>query len=173
MFIDLETDRLKLNSIGYDDMEFLCIQFSNDEVNRYLFDAEPISIDEQAREIIEFYLEPEPRNQHRWILILKETGEKIGTCGFHRWNRETGEVEVGYDLQPAYFRKGYMTEALTEIIRFAKGKMSVKKIYAHIYPENIAFVKTAEKMGFVRTGEQYYEEFRGEKYLHDIYCLTL
>lgn len=178
MFIDLETDRLKLNSIGYDDTEFLCIQFSNDEVNRYLFDAEPIRTEEAAKEIIGFYLEPEPRNQHRWIMILKDmilkdSGEKIGTCGFHRWNREPGEVEVGYDLQPAYFRKGYMTEALTEIIRFAKGKMSVKKIYAHIYPENIASVKTAEKMGFVRTGEQYYEKFRGEKYLHDIYCLTL
>lgn len=25
-------------------------------------------------------------------------------------------------------------------------------------------------MGFVKTGEQYYEEFHGEKYLHDIYC---
>ena len=28
-------------------------------------------------------------------------------------------------------------------------------------------------MGFVTTGEQYYEEFHGEKYLHDIYCFDL
>lgn len=29
-------------------------------------------------------------------------GGKMGTCGSHCWNRETGEVEMGYDLEPAY-----------------------------------------------------------------------
>lgn len=38
---------------------------------------------EQAQKWIDFYLESEPRNQHRWIMVLKENSEKIGTCGFH------------------------------------------------------------------------------------------
>lgn len=60
-------------------------------------------------------------------MVLKENGEKIGTCGFHRWNRETGEIEVGYDLQPSYWRKGYTTEALTSIMKFAVEEMKVKR----------------------------------------------
>ncbi len=173
MFTDLETDRLILKSISYDDAEFFYKEFSDDDINRYLYDAEPCSSVEEAKEWIDFYLEDEPRNQQRWIIILKENGEKIGTCGFHCWNRDANEVETGYDLQPAHWRKGYMSEALAEIISFAKTEMKIKKLIAHISVDNIASIKTAEKLGFVRTGEQYYEEFGGESYLHDIYCLEM
>lgn len=170
MFIDLETERLFLKCIGFDDAEFIQNQFSTDEVNQYLFDAEPCSSVEEAQKLIRFYLESEPGNQHRWIIVLKDSGEKIGTCGFHCWKRETGEIEMGYDLQPSYWRKGYISEALVAIMKFAAEEMKVKKIFAHISVDNIASIRTAEKMGFVKTGEQYYEEFHGEKYLHDIYC---
>ena len=170
MFIDLETERLFLKCIGYDDAEFFCKQFSTDEVVRYLYDTEPCRSVERAKEWIGFYLESEPRNHHRWIMVLKENGEKIGTCGFHRWNRETGEIEMGYDLQPAYWKHGFTSEALTAIMKFAVEEMKVKKIFAHISVDNIASIRTAEKMGFVKTEKQYYEEFHGKKYLHDIYC---
>lgn len=169
MFTNLETERLVLKCIGYEDVDFIFKQFSTEEVNQYLYDAEPTSSVEEAKEIIDFYMEPEPRDQYRWILILKENNEKIGTCGFHCWNRATGEVELGYDLQPEYWKRGYMRAALTEIMNFAKEKMQIMKVYAHIYPKNLASVGIAKKMGFVRTGEQYDEVFRGEKYLHDIY----
>lgn len=170
MFIDLETERLFLKCIGYDDAEFFYKQFSTEEVNQYLFDAEPCSSVEEAQEWIGFYLENEPKNQHRWIIVLKENSEKIGTCGFHCWNRETGEIEMGYDLQQSYWRNGYACEALAAIMKFAVEEMKVKKIFAHISVDNIASIRTSEKMGFVNTGQQYYEEFHGEKYLHDIYC---
>lgn len=173
MFIDLETDRLLLKCIGYEDTDFFYKQFTTDEVNRYLYDAEPFSSVEEAKKWITFYLQPEPRDHHRWIMVQKETGEKIGTCGFHRWNRGTGEVEIGYDLQPAYWRKGYMTEALSAIIKYAADKMKVTKIYAHISVDNLASVCTVEKMGFKKTGKQYNEDFREVKYLHDIYCIDL
>lgn len=43
MFIDIETERLYLKSIGQDDVEFFYKQFSTDEVNQYLYDSEPCS----------------------------------------------------------------------------------------------------------------------------------
>ncbi len=51
--------------------------------------------------------------------------------------------------------------------------MRLSKVYAHISADNTASVRTAEKQGFVRTGDSYYEEFHGEKYLHDIYVKVL
>lgn len=86
MFIDLETERLILKCIGYDDVEFFYKQFSTNEVNQYLFDSDPIDSVGEAQKWIGFYLEGEPRNHHRWIITRKENGEKIGTCGFHCWN---------------------------------------------------------------------------------------
>lgn len=65
MFRDPETARLRLKSIGYDDAEFFFREFSNDEVNRYLYDAEPCASQDEAREWITFYLAAEPRDRHR------------------------------------------------------------------------------------------------------------
>jgi len=172
MFVDLETERLFLKCIGYDDADFFYKQFTTDEVNKYLYDIEPLSSLEEAKTWIGLFLEGEPRNHHRWIMVLKENGEKIGTCGFHRWNRETGEIEMGYDLQPPYWRKGYTSEALTAIMKFALEEMKVKKIFAHISVDNIASIRISEKLGFVRTVEQYYEELHGKKYLHDVYYFS-
>ena len=173
MFTDINTERLYLKCIGYDDVDFIFKQFSTDEVNRYLFDEEPYQSREEAKQLIDFYVEPEPRNQHRWILVRTENNEKIGTCGFHCWNRENKSVEIGYDLQPSFWRTGYISEAVKAILQFAKTVMKVEQVYAYVYPENIASVKTVEKMGFSRTGEQVCNVFRGEKYIHDIYCLDL
>ncbi len=173
MFRDLETQRLILKNIGYEDTAFFHKQFSTDEVNQFLYDSNPCSCEEEAQKWIDFYLESDPRNQHRWIIILKENSEKIGTCGFHCWNREKAEVDIGYDLQPSYWRRGYISEVLTAIINFAVYVMKVKVIYAHISVDNIASIRTAEKVGFKKTGEQYFEEFHGEKFLHNIYTYNV
>lgn len=83
MFTELETKRLKLKNIDYDDAHFIVKQFSNEKVNAYLFDADPITSIQEANELIQFYLQKEYRLQHRWILVLKNNNKKIGTCGFH------------------------------------------------------------------------------------------
>ena len=106
-FHDLKTERLLLRNISHIDDGFILQEFSNGRINRYLFDAEPLQTIE-TQKLIDFYLKDEPRHQHRWVLILKETGTRIGTCGFHCWNRRVGPCEVGYDQKPAYCKQGYM-----------------------------------------------------------------
>lgn len=171
-FTDLETERLLLKVIGTDDAGFILRQFSNDDVNRYLFDAEPLTVIGEAEELICFYMEKEPRNQNRWIIIRKDTGEKIGTCGFHAWNRENRECEMGYDLYPSYWKNGYIQEALTAILDFAKSKMQLRSIEAHIAAGNKDSIKTAERQGFADSKQTYIEIFRGKEYLHRIYTKT-
>ncbi len=169
MFRELETERLTLKNIGYEDADFMYKEFSTDAVNTYLYDAEPISSIEEANQWITFFRQEEPRDQHRWILVRKDSGEKIGTCGFHCLNRAEKTVEIGYDLQPAHWRKGYMQEALREVLRFAEKEMLVKHIAAHIAEGNEASIGLAKKLGFYQTEETYYEEFHGKKYLHRVY----
>ena len=138
-----------------------------------MYDAEPCSSVLEAAGWIDFYHEEEPRNQHRWVLVLKENGEKIGTCGFHCRSAERHEAEPGCDLWPTYRRQGYTYEAVSRILDFSAKEMEVKTVFSHISVDNTASVRTALKLGFVRSGEQYYEEFHGQKYLHDIYVKTL
>ena len=51
--------------------------------------------------------------------------------------------------------------------------MKINSIYAHISVDNLPSIKTALKQGFINSDDNYYEEFRGKKYLHKIYRLDL
>ena len=44
LFHEIETERLLLKNISYEDREFILNEFSNNSINRYLFDAEPLNI---------------------------------------------------------------------------------------------------------------------------------
>lgn len=171
-FKEFETDRLILKNISKDDRAFILRQFSNDRMNEFLFDAEPLKSLEEADEIIDFYLQPEPREQHRWVLILKSNGSPIGTCGFHCWDRKNNQVDIGYDLQEEHWGQGLMTEALQAILLFAENKMNVEKINAHIYVDNARSIKIAKKLGFIFSGETEICVFRDRKYLHNIYSFV-
>jgi ribosomal-protein-alanine N-acetyltransferase len=172
LFKELETDRLFLKNISMYDRDFIFSQFSNNEVNQYLFDAEPLTNVYGADEIIDFYMQPEPRAQHRWILVRKADGIKIGTCGFHCWNKTNGCCDIGYDLYPDYWGKGYMFEALKSICAFSQSNMKVKSINACIYIDNEKSIKLVEKLGFTFTGQIKDEIFRGERYAHKILTLN-
>jgi len=130
MFIDIETKRLLLKCIDPGDREFIFEEFHNDFINQYLFDEEPMTDNDQADELIEFYNMHEPRTQNRWVLINKQENKKMGNCGFHLWDKENNKVEIGFELMQQYNGKGYMTEAVETIIEFARIKMKVQKIIA-------------------------------------------
>lgn len=172
LFCDLKTSRLLLKNISEDDRDFIFSQFSDDTVTKYLFDAEPLVDMEGADEIIDSYLQPEPRGHHRWVIIRSSDGEKIGTCGFHCWDTQECKIDVGYDMKEKYWGNGYMQEAMKEILLFARDKMLIKEVRACIYVENQRSIHLVEKNGFVLS-DSYCEKFRGKEYLHNIYSLAL
>ena len=59
---------------------------------------------------------------------------------------------LGYKLDREHIRKGYMTEALREGIKWMFHKEKLHRIEANIMPRNEASIKTVEKLGFVYEG---------------------
>jgi len=171
LFKELETDRLFLKNISPEDNEFIYTLFSNNQVNKYLFDAEPLADIQEANEIIGFYTQEEPREQHRWVLVRKSDGIKLGTCGFHCWDKSKSCCDVGYDLHPDFWGMGYMSEAIQKILEFAQNDMKINHINACIYVDNEKSIKLIEKFGFTHKGIMKDEIFRGEKYPHKIFTL--
>ena len=172
MFVNIETQRLLLKCIDQSDREFIFEEFQNDFINKYLYDAEPMTDISQADDLIEFYNMDEPRNQNRWVLINKLENKKMGTCGFHLWDREKNQVEIGFELMQEYNGKGYMAEAVEALIEFARVKMQVNKIIGIVYIDNSKCKSLLEKFGFKIVGKEECS-FRGSMYLHDIYELEL
>lgn len=172
MFTNLETNRLVLKCVDQSDRDFIFEEFQNDFINRYLYDEEPMTDISQADELINFYTLAEPRKQNRWVLIDKTTNKKLGTCGYHLWNPDHKEVEIGFELMEQHTGKGYMQEAVEAIIEFARQKMKVERINAIVSINNINCIKLLEKLRFIKVGEKE-TEFRGHMYFHHIYALEI
>ena len=105
------------------------------------------------------------------FLVKKDDRTKIGTCGFHCWNKEKSSAEVGYDLKESFWGNGYMQEALKEIIAFDAKSMNIKRIDAVIYVENPKSISVVERLGFSFDGKINNEIFRDSEYLHRIYSI--
>ena len=168
-FVNLETERMYLKNIAPEDGEFMLEHFSHMEIDSFLLDAVPFQNIEEALALIGSYEQGRAQLAHRWILIRKSDGEKMGTCGYHCWDEEEKKIDIGYDLQEEFRGYGYMQEALEEILCFAKEKLPVNRVEAHIYKENQKSVSLALRLGFVFEGQTELCQFLGMDYLHYIY----
>jgi len=169
-FPNLTSSRLLLREIRTSDSTFLFKHLSDNEVCRYLYDAEPYTTIDEAKSLIEVFINPEGKTLNRWIIVEKKSGEPIGTCGFASWDKDNNIADIGYDLNPAYWNIGYMTEALTEAITSGFDNMSLNRIEAVISLENVASIKLIEKLGFKREGIMRDRHlYKGEYYDHYLY----
>lgn len=169
VFNELDTHRLLLKNLAEEDNKFILSQFSDKDVNEYLYDAEPMVDIREANELITFYNQPEPRGQHRWVLVRKSDDLKIGTCGFHCFDKTNKKIEIGYDLKKIFWGNGYMQEALNVSINFISMNFDIRRIDAHIYYENEKSIALAKKLGFMFYGESEKCVFREHEYIHYIY----
>lgn len=83
---------------------------------------------------------------------LADVGDLIGSAGLYDWDREVRMAEAGYDLDPAYWGRGIMTEAMTAILAYGFEVMGLNRIQLVAMPRNTASLALAERLGFVREG---------------------
>lgn len=87
-----------LRPIARSDEEFVVRHFLDPQVQRYLLDEAPLTSATEARAIVDFYLAHPDAPYNRWIIIRCADDACLGTCGFHKWNRQHRRAEIGYDL---------------------------------------------------------------------------
>lgn len=165
---DLRTPRLSLRAIGRSDRDFLLKHFSDPVVNEFLFDAEPLGSLKEADGLIDFYLAGAANHNHRYIM-RDERDMPIGTVGFHCYDPERRSIDLGYDLEPGYFRRGYATEAVGAVLAYLRGALPLERIEACIYPDNAASVAVVKKFNFYED-RRVTLRFRGVDYVHAVYA---
>jgi ribosomal-protein-alanine N-acetyltransferase len=115
----LETERLNLVQIGMEYSRRIYEIFSLDEVPRY-YGMDSFQSFESAVKMIESF----GRNfadgkAIRWGMVLKTTGDLIGTVGLNNiqlWNKR---AEIGFETHPDYWRMGYTSEAIREVLKYS------------------------------------------------------
>ena len=95
-----------------------------------------------------------------WFMELKDLeNEIIGTLSFKGID-DKGIVEIGYGINEGYENKGYMTEAVRAIVKWASEQPNVKQIEAEAEENNYASIRVLEKCNFVPNGKMGEEGIR-------------
>ncbi len=88
-----------------------------------------------------------------WFIELKGYSNIIaGNISFKGIDKN-GITEIGYGINPEYKNKGYMTEAVKAITKWASLQPEIKKIEAEVEKDNVASIRVLEKSNFVPNGE--------------------
>jgi len=92
------------------------------------------------------------RERMTFAMTLKSDGTFIGSSGFHDISSEHHRLMMGYVLNRKYWDKGYMTEAVREMIRFAFEEMSMHRVAANCDLENVRSARVMERCGMKLEG---------------------
>lgn len=168
-FPELKTKRLLLRRITMDDAEEVFFLRSDERVIRYV-NKEPAATIKEAQDWIQRITENIDANEAIvWGITLKDDpGKLIGNICYWKLRKEDDRAEIGYVLNPQYWRKGIMKEALLEVIAYGFNTLRLHSMDAWINAENTASAAILEAVGFVK--EAHFKEdlvFRG-RYLDTI-----
>lgn len=127
---------------------------------------------EEAVELYRQFIEPGKQLSFRLGVVLKQTGELVGTLGFHGLVPRDRRAEIGYDLVSEHWGKGIMTEAVRELVRYGFEEMGLNRIEATVDSENERSIRLLERVCFLKEGclrEKHYYKGR----FHDILVYSL
>lgn len=151
-FTVLETERLKLVEIKEGHLDSVFAIFSDAAVTEF-YGMSPFTEKEQAQKMIQSFAKRfHDKQSIRWGIIWKETETFVGTVGLNNLSLANKRTEIGYDLLPAYWRKGIVSEAVKEVIHYCFTELDLHRIGAITFPENEASSNLLLKMGFQKEG---------------------
>jgi RimJ/RimL family protein N-acetyltransferase len=143
-----ETERLALRELKESDANFILQLVNEPSWLRYIGDKGIRTV-----AAAEAYIRTGPaslyarRGYGLWLVELKEGAVPIGICGLIK--RDVLEdVDIGFALLPAYWRKGYAFESAAATVKYGKEVVGLTRLVAIMSPDNFASHCLLEKLGF-------------------------
>lgn len=152
MFPRLKTERLILREISKSDAVALYVCFSNEHVTRFYGQETFNRVDQAIKLVDHFSKSYHEKRGIRWGIEIQGKEEIIGTIGFNAWSPKHKRAELGYEIHPDYWRKGFTLEAVLKVIQYGFEELELTRIGAVVFKENEASNKLLLKAGFQNEG---------------------
>jgi ribosomal-protein-alanine N-acetyltransferase len=148
----LETKRLKLVEIKKEHAKRIYEILSLEEVTRQ-YGMDSLKNLEDAYELVDLFNSNfvEKRGM-RWGIVIKESDLFIGTIGLNALQTRHKRAEIGYEIHPDYWRKGFASEAVKEVLRYGFEELDLYRIGAVTFLNNEASSNLLLKLGFQKEG---------------------
>ena len=101
---------------------------------------------------------PDEARWWNWLVIEKQTRQAAGSVSFGGPPDPEGGVLIGYSLYPEQEGKGYTTEAVLALIRWAFSQPGLKTVRAMAPVWNTAAIRVAERIGMHPIGSNQDDE---------------
>ncbi len=111
--------------------------------------------EQDVREFINQFIEwrqETPRTKFQFAITIPEQQRVIGNCGIRKDSDSTRSANIGYELAPDSWGRGFATEAALAMVTFGFEELKLHRIWARCLPENIASWHVLEKIGMKREG---------------------
>lgn len=109
----------------------------------------PHKSEKESKEIINMFI----NNGDSYAIVLKEENKVIGGIGLHNSKPDVSleylkQREIGYVLNPKYWGKNYVPEAVKALIEYGFNEMNLDLIWCGHYDFNNNSKRVNEKCGF-------------------------
>lgn len=108
----------------------------------------PESADEYSQGLALRSLQVLAGEKHFFTIVLRETGQPIGSCDLRFENDDTTQANVGLWIGEPFQGKGYGTQVVASLAAYGFGELGLSKIVADIFVGNWASRRAFEKNGF-------------------------
>lgn len=162
-----ESERLALRSLRPSDAPALHALFTDPEVMRYIPPSPPLTIERLRRGIDRRIGLERTTGLTLWAVVLGETGELIGQCGFALVEGTGPAIEIAYHYVRSAWGHGYATEAAVACLERGFGALGLEQVIAICFPENVASWRVMEKAGMTFDGEGEYYGIHMKRYVAD------
>jgi [ribosomal protein S5]-alanine N-acetyltransferase len=150
----LETERLNLIPLTFDqEQKYLASDFSL-EKSLGLKEVER-QVPEPLKKVIENIILPNLKDSSKnhlfhttWLIIDRENKTIVGSFGFKSEPNDKGEVEIGYGTESNFQGQGFMTEAISGLIKWTKLQKEIEFLVAETDIENLASQKILTNNNF-------------------------
>lgn len=167
-YIELESERLLFRQYRLEDYSVFYDMLSNLENMKYR-SSEPKD-EEDVRGYIEWGIkcaEQKPCINYRYAVVLKETGETIGSCELAFTDKDP--AELAWELHRNYWRQGYGTEIGNTLLKLGFEELGIRRIIADCNTLNRGSYGIMEKIG-MRREAHFVKCYRGNSALNHQWC---
>lgn len=148
------------------DIDFAFRAINDPDVNRYLrFPGKIHSMDDEAKWIKSIYASEEIV----FANVENLTGDIVGLIGLHQIDVRNKSAYIGYLTAKNHWGKGYTTEGVSLVVRYAFSTLNMRKLHSSVFAPNEASQKVLKKNGFIEIGRYSRHAFvPGKGYVDEI-----
>jgi RimJ/RimL family protein N-acetyltransferase len=155
----IETERLIIKPLTYEQLTKY-VRLDNSLETELDLNATSRTISADLKEALEQTILPNVADSNKnylfstiWTLISKTDNKMVGDLCFVGEPHADGVIEIGYGTYEEFRKRGFMTEAVGAMIKWAKKQPDIRTIIASTDKTNVDSYSVLQRNNFQKSGE--------------------